>query len=55
MEGLDNRGGEAILRCGGGKYHVKHDTDHVVDGKGVIVRKVFLLGGEVIVGGKVAA
>jgi len=50
------------LGCGGGTFHVKHDTvvfdvvvDHVVDGKGVIVRKVFLLGGEVIVGGKVAA
>ena len=41
---------------------MKHDmvvfdlvVGHVVDGKGVIVCKVFLLGGEVIVGGKVAA
>ena len=50
------------MGCDGGTFHVKHDTvgfdgvvDHIVDGKGVIVCKVFLFGGEVIVGGKVAA
>ena len=62
MEGLVNRGGEAILGCGGGAVHVKHDTvgfnvvvNHVVDGGGVVVLKVFFWGREVIVGGKVAA